>query len=149
MQYKTTYFHLSINKECFIFDVNYNIRINGFKGKIKMIEDTLTRLYPNIFENKSVLELSIQELTVIKTELPTNEYLNELIALKEAEQTFLNKRYTEVDNVLFQEHINEVGNDGWKLVSFQPILKGIYGRANDAGYGFSITEGFVIVWEKL
>jgi hypothetical protein len=149
MQYKTTYFHLSINNECFIFDENYKQRINGFKWKIKTIEETLIRLHPNIFANKSVAELSIPELTVIKTELPANDYLKELIEIKKDEQTFLNKRYTEVDNVLFQEHINEVGNDGWKLVSFQPILKGIYGRANDAGYGFSITEGFVIMWEKM
>ncbi|OEU52655.1 MAG: hypothetical protein BA871_08655 [Desulfuromonadales bacterium C00003096] len=56
--------------------------------------------------------------------------------------------------------MNEMGEEGWELISVQAVLKGIYNHNTEfswmgaggggAGYGFgySITDGFMLFWKK-
>jgi len=150
MQYKTTYFNLSINSESLIPHIIYRDRLEKDKIilDINNLEKIILTQIGSKFEDKLITEYSIKELIEIQKEVPQYKNLQELIQKKQTLEGIPNQRYTDEDNTLFQNHINEVAKDGWVLVSFQPILKGIYGSVLDGGFGTSITEGFVIVWEK-
>ncbi|HKQ90706.1 MAG TPA: DUF4177 domain-containing protein [Blastocatellia bacterium] len=53
------------------------------------------------------------------------------------------------DNPAYAQHLNRLGNEGWELVSAQPLLKGIfkeYGIA--AGAGYSLTAGYYLFWKR-
>lgn len=146
MQYKTTYFTLSNNKEISIYVGEFNYRTDRKKleADIKLAEGESID-----YKGKSLAKLE----EILKKQSGYSRDLRNLIRLKRMLENFDNKRFTEQDNTLLNEHISTIASEGWKLTSMQPILKGLYdycGTDGHAyGYGHNVTEGFVIVWEKI
>ena len=52
------------------------------------------------------------------------------------------------DNSEYAEHLNRLGNEGWELVSAQPLLKGVYRMHGLAGMGYSLTAGYYLFWKR-
>jgi hypothetical protein len=52
-------------------------------------------------------------------------------------------------NPAYKEHLEYMGNQGWQLVSVQPLLKGVGGVLGSAGYGYSLTEGYYLFWSRI
>ena len=42
-----------------------------------------------------------------------------------------------------------MGNEGWELVTVQPLLKGVYQAAGYGGYGYSLTAGYYLFWTRI
>ncbi len=51
-------------------------------------------------------------------------------------------------NPTYQQHLRRMGNEGWELVSAQPLLKGMYKFAGAAGIGYSLTAGYYLFWKR-
>lgn len=56
------------------------------------------------------------------------------------------------DNPEYQQHMSEMGKDGWELVSVQPLLRGLYQYQKDQhsgfGLGYSLTAGYYLFWKR-
>ncbi|MHB0818471.1 DUF4177 domain-containing protein [Stutzerimonas stutzeri] len=53
----------------------------------------------------------------------------------------------------YHKQINDLGREGWGLVSVAPVLRGVYEipQANHAGGGaisYSLTDGFTLFWQR-
>jgi hypothetical protein len=52
------------------------------------------------------------------------------------------------DNPAYAQNLNRLGNEGWELVSVQPLLRGITRLAGYVGIGYSITAGYYLFWKR-
>jgi hypothetical protein len=52
------------------------------------------------------------------------------------------------DNPAYAQHLNRLGNEGWELVSIQPLLKGVYSMHGHTGMGYSLTAGYYLFWKR-
>lgn len=58
------------------------------------------------------------------------------------------------DNPAYAQQMNRMGNEGWELVSVQPLLKGagkVWGSAaigGAAAIGYSLTAGYYLFWKR-
>lgn len=64
------------------------------------------------------------------------------------------------ENKGFEEHYAKMYRDNWRLVSVQPLLRGMYETKTSGpvsiftkaawalGYGYSLTAGYYLFWEK-
>jgi hypothetical protein len=53
-------------------------------------------------------------------------------------------------NPNYEQHLRQMGQDGWELVSAQPLLLGV-GHQNAIGYagwGYSLTAGYYLFWKR-
>lgn len=52
----------------------------------------------------------------------------------------------------FDHLFRQMGQEGWELVSVQPLLRGQYDRSTNIntsyGLGFSITAGYYFFWKR-
>jgi hypothetical protein len=52
----------------------------------------------------------------------------------------------------FEGHFQQMGQQGWELVSVQPLLQGQYRSSaslnTSRGLGFSITAGYYFFWKR-
>jgi len=146
MDYKTTYFTLSYNSEISIGNDEYDYRIN--KKKL-MKEISEIEAEDKNYKGKTVTALE----KILAKETSYSSDLKRLIKLKRMLQNIENKRFTEQDQLLLNKHLSKIASEGWKLISMQPILKGLYDYSvrerRSYGYGHNVTEGFVMVWEKI
>jgi hypothetical protein len=51
-------------------------------------------------------------------------------------------------NPEYEQHLSRLGNEGWELVSVQPLLKGIWNAMGYAGMGYSLTAGYYLFWKR-
>lgn len=51
-------------------------------------------------------------------------------------------------NPVYDQYLNRLGNEGWELVSVQPLLKGIWKALGYAGIGYSLTAGYYLFWKR-
>jgi len=153
MQYKTTYFRISLNHS---FSISWrNIDAYEDLSFRDLLED-----HVNNWDEKysSKYNFSIRNMDIEKLEdsysilisrygdkFPGVEILSEHIKYK---KKFTNlkypTRYTQEHEEELNIHLNSIAQDGWKLHSMQPINKGYISSEG----GHDILEGFVIVWEK-
>lgn len=56
------------------------------------------------------------------------------------------------DNAQYMQHLAEMGENEWELLSVQTLLRGMYHcqRDSDSGYGFgySLTAGYYLFWKR-
>lgn len=56
------------------------------------------------------------------------------------------------NNPNFDQLYRRMGQDGWELVSVQPLLQGVHERSTNMnqsyGLGFSITYGYYFFWKR-
>jgi len=52
------------------------------------------------------------------------------------------------DNLAYAQHLNRLGNEGWELVSVQPLLKGVWRGEGNSGLGYSLTAGYYLFWKR-
>lgn len=170
MKYKTTYFKISLNSEISVHTITYAYRLNN-ERLISDIKETEAKL-KNDFKQCGIYlkmnELNISYLEEIQNpeheiyqDRKDNYYkvssnLSGLIIKKRQQRDLNNQRFTTDHEQELNNHLNEIAEDGWKLFSMNPIIKG-YNDYNFSsrvessyGYGFghSVLEGFVLVWEK-
>lgn len=48
----------------------------------------------------------------------------------------------------YQEHLHEMGNQGFELVSVQPLLRGVFTLVGTGGFGYPLTAGYYFFWKK-
>lgn len=52
----------------------------------------------------------------------------------------------------YQAHLNDMGKEGWELVSVQDLLRGVYqykeGSNKAFGLGYSLTAGYFLFWKR-
>ena len=53
-----------------------------------------------------------------------------------------------IESETYQEHMREMGNRGWDLVSVQPLLRGTSMLVGTAGFGYSLTAGYFFFWKR-
>lgn len=53
------------------------------------------------------------------------------------------------DNPAYAQHLNRLGNEGWELVSVQPLLKGVGKVWGPAAVGYSLTAGYYLFWKRV
>jgi hypothetical protein len=51
-------------------------------------------------------------------------------------------------NPAYEEQLNRLGNEGWELVSTQPLLKGVWNVWGNTGMGYSLTAGYYLFWKR-
>jgi len=154
MQYKTTYYKREVKREISIERKEYEDRLD-----ISRIEAELNNLYTanrTKFRIEELKDMTSQDISNITIDLkPNNEfhtYFTRILGLKKILENKDNCRFSDYDNAFLDKHLAENAKDGWKLISMNPILKGLfnYGNMGDGGFGYAhdVTEGFIIVWEK-
>jgi hypothetical protein len=167
MEYKTTYFQISLNNEISINSSDYDEKINNSR-----IIETISKINNYTIGKKININSSISDLQQLQKDLQLKkiEYFNAeglkhrsniiknistlineidlLIKLKTQHQNSTNRRFTEKHEKELNIHLNENAKDGWKLFSMNPIIKGYKEKGLDYGLGHDVTEGFVMVWEK-
>jgi hypothetical protein len=49
-----------------------------------------------------------------------------------------------------KDHMNELGRDGWEMISVQQVLRGMYEQIGirNKGFGYSLTAGYVLFWKR-
>ena len=52
------------------------------------------------------------------------------------------------DNTAYAQHLNRLGNEGWELVSVQPLLKGVGKAQVFHAMGYSLTAGYYLFWKR-
>jgi hypothetical protein len=52
------------------------------------------------------------------------------------------------DNPAYAQHLNRLGNEGWELVSAQPLLRGVWIAQGYGGMGYSLTAGYYLFWKR-
>jgi hypothetical protein len=180
MKYKTTYFKINLNSEISVTDDVYEYRINNEKliSEINKNQSELINIFSKYRVDLKINDLSISFLKEIqnsdhdiykknrfypetgsqsyKVHSQVRSYIEDLIIKKEFYRDLNNQRFTNNHEQELNKHLNEIAEDGWKLFSMNPIIKGLkdynYSSANYGsygyGYGHSVLEGFVLVWEK-
>jgi len=57
-----------------------------------------------------------------------------------------------IGNERYENMLEEMGEQGWELVSVQSVLRGEYDydRISEGGYGYgySLTDGYMFFWKK-
>jgi hypothetical protein len=48
----------------------------------------------------------------------------------------------------YEQHLKQMGRDGWELVSVQPLLLGVTQIYASAGIGYSLTAGYYLFWKR-
>jgi hypothetical protein len=52
------------------------------------------------------------------------------------------------DNPAYAQHLNRLGNEGWELVSAQPLLRSVWVEQTYGGAGYSLTAGYYLFWKR-
>jgi hypothetical protein len=53
------------------------------------------------------------------------------------------------DNPEYAQHLNRLGNEGWELVTAQPLLRGITVLMGQGSFGYPLTAGYFLFWKRL
>jgi len=154
MQYKTTYFRISLNHSFSISSSNIHAHEDlRLRDRLENDVNSWDKEYSSKY-NFSIRNMDIEKLedsysiliSRYGDKFPGVEILSQHIKYK---KIFINKkfpaRYTQEHEEELNIHLNSIAQDGWKLHSMQPINKG-YISSSDGGH--DILEGFVIIWEK-
>ncbi len=83
--------------------------------------------------------------------------LKDLLVKKRIQHDLHEQRFNKDHEQELNTHLNEIAEDGWKLLSMSPVIKGYkdyhYSTTTESsfGYGFGhdVLEGFVLVWERI
>jgi len=49
-------------------------------------------------------------------------------------------------NIRYMDEIDQMGKEGWELISVSPLLRGCYHEG--AHYGYSLTAGYYLFWKR-
>lgn len=156
MEYKTTYFQISLNNEISINSSDYFNKIDNSE-LLNSISETIHLINKNSsikieFDNLDILKLEKFKNDVYKAYGIPSTYddpiIRKLTDLITKLQNLTNRRFTEKHEEELSVHLNKNAKDGWKLFSMNPIIKGYKEKNRDFGLGHDVTEGFVLVWEK-
>src|SRR5262245_11939397 len=92
----------------------------------KMRFEYLTTFVPMDYESAD------RGVWIFKEELPPREPIVESLT----------------DNLAYTQNLNRLGNEGWELVSVQPLLKGVWRGEGNSGLGYSLTAGYYLFWKR-
>lgn len=159
MQYKTTYFKISLNEEITQSYQVFNYRLNPDKldNDIKQEEIRLDEYIKKYHANEpSVIGVDINKLKERIGEKKNNDSsrtaYDKLIKLNKIKEDIKNQRFTNKHEVELTNHLNDTASDGWELHSMNPIIKGLFNyndyEKKSYGYAHEVIEGFVLVWKK-
>jgi hypothetical protein len=149
--------HIVRNMEKIMYDLNDFFsskeasEITGIlKGSTKENIDIQTYTLNQLIELKKIVneEFCAESWSILK------QNLSKIIEMKGQIDKFEERyrRFTKSHEEELNTHLNQIAQEGWRLVSVKSIEKGIFGLGGigDGGYGYgsNIVEGFVCFWEK-
>lgn len=115
-------------------------------------ENLETKIYKDFYKRVyEEIKLGIEEVTEI---LSQKLYNNDYYKLKEKIENINKNTETERVHIEDLDKINlitkEMNNDGWSIKQIEGIQSGVSNSnsRDNYGYGYSFTDGIIIVWEK-
>ncbi len=105
------------------------------------------------YELLNMLDTDLNQYLIAEiTNETTQKKLVNLISLLEKKEANLNEnilRRIEVKEInKLNSEIEKMNAQGWQIKQIQNIESGKYSAFSDGGYGYSFTEGILIVWES-
>ncbi len=129
-----------------------NIDIVELKNKLIKQDNLVLELLNFYGFNRNQIDLFNIIIMISNNHNDANSFVEIIKEYNEINNVSLEQRYSKNDEDRLNEHLSKEASEGWRLHSMNEINRAVsdYGGLRDGGYGYGYTiqEGFVMVWEK-